>query len=144
MDKLLTTKIDLIEFQKLSMKDQLKKMLEVEKELRLNDTVLQLMHHYTMIGKDWIDVAELVQISVVQMFGFPESFLSVLRTAHLEYPELAGIPIQVINNISKKGNLNVGDLAPDTKVITIDNKEKSLLEYHQKGRKLVLIGLSRT
>jgi hypothetical protein len=119
-------------------------MLEAERELRLNDTILQLMHQYTIMGKDWIEVAELVQIHIVQMFGFPPSFISNLRTAHLEYKELAHIPIQVVNNISKKGELKIGDLAPNTTVITTDKIEKSLLEYHQKGRKLVLIGLSRT
>jgi len=121
-----------------------REMLELERDLRLEDSTLKLMHQAYESGGDWLEIAELIQYFVIEIFGYSKSYITEYRRLPITHPELADIPIQVVNNISRKGELVVGDNAPNTSVVTLDGVTKSLLDYQTPDKKLVIIGLSRT
>jgi len=54
-----------------------------------------------------------------------------LRPATNTFPELRSIPLYVRFNRARDGDLKSGDEAPDVALVTLDNKETSLLSLNQ-------------
>jgi len=93
--------------------DKLRSMLEREEELRWAPGSLQRMRE----AREWLDVAEELQLQVVREFGFqPEQerwALAEMRGAHIRYPELTQVSVWARNNLARNGVLTEGDEVPD-------------------------------
>jgi len=101
-------------------------MLEREEELRLAPDTLRRMRE----AREWLDVAEELQLQVVREFGYqPEQeswALAEIRGAHIRHPELAELSVWVRNNLARDGVLSEGDDVPD---VTLFRSEGSIGLY---------------
>lgn len=102
-------------------KEVLKDMLMKENRLRLSPEVQEIYadRHRNPFKGDWIAYTYKLQENLVKEFGYGESqemiewALVQLRTACVVYPDLAHIPLYVKYNRARRGELLVGDLAPN-------------------------------
>lgn len=102
-------------------------MLRREVELRKSPLTLQKMMEAERKG-DWLEVAEKVQEQVILQFTtskFRPSLLD-LRLAALRHPEIA---FWVKYNRARRGDLQVGDTAPNVSVLkAVDGTPANLLD----------------
>jgi len=105
-------------------KDDLKKILLRENELRLSEGVQKRYAEAEESGvRDWMMVTEKVQEEMLANdFGVKprdmQAALLALRTATQRYPEFASIPLYVKYNRARHGNLKCGDAVPDVPLVS--------------------------
>ena len=108
------------------------KMIDREIELRLSDEYQKKMGETEFNGsKDWMDIAEEIQIHIVKEFGFSniKQGLRILRTATQKY-NLERVPFYVKYNRAIKGKLEIGSIAPNPSVhICQSHKIKKLFPF---------------
>ena len=115
-------------------KSLLKRMLVRENELRLSDEYQQRYREAESTSSDstsWLEVTDELQRAVVREFNLDddmEDALLCLRCATQIYPDLKGIPLYVLFNRAREGDLQVGDAAPDVPVVQLDGEEGRLFD----------------
>lgn len=116
-------------------------MLERENELRLSDKAQKQFAEAERSGSstDWIEVASGLQKQVLKEWGVSEHALHSYRCAANRH----GISLYVKHNRARRGNLIVDSPVPDVPVVSIagnsNHESKSLLDFQQKDRPLVII-----
>ncbi len=116
-------------------------MLKRENELRLSSDVQKRFEEAERSGdkSDWIEVAEAVQLEVLREFSVPEMALDAYRCAAIKH----GISLCVKHNRAREGNLQVGSIAPDISLISVEHdgltRTQSLLDLQPNGRPLIII-----
>mmetsp|Transcript_27832 Transcript_27832/g.80120 ORF Transcript_27832/g.80120 Transcript_27832/m.80120 type:complete len:131 (-) Transcript_27832:1395-1787(-) len=93
-------------------------MLIKEEKLRWHLATHERMKN----AREWLDVAEEIQIQIVNEYGYVgkvnESYAAhLLRTAHVKYPDLKSISVYARENIARDGELKEGQTAPDVPLL---------------------------
>jgi len=115
-------------------------MLQTEQALRLHPHTQQI--YASPNQEDPWYVAHLIQLTVVRGFGYPDSYVRLLRAAKDLYSreELPWeqLPHYVRFNRSEQGSLREGDEAPDVPLVFIPDWEEAV--EHKGRRRLVWQG----
>jgi hypothetical protein len=103
------------------------KMLAREESLRLcSETQLA---YTTSFAKCPLMLVHLIQLVVVREFGFPDSYINILRTAVTMYPReeisFESLPHYVRFNRCWEGRLKVGDEAPNVPLFHLRGEIRS-------------------
>ena len=106
--------------------------------MRLSPAVqLRFSAAETSGGGDWLDVAAEVQAEVLREFGIAPT-PKALRGLRLAAPRI-GLSLYVRHNRARRGDLEVGDDAPDVALVDLEGRRVRLGEYQKKGRPLVVL-----
>jgi len=117
-------------------KSLVKKMLLRENELRLSP---EIQAEYEEAEKtnstSWLQVTDRLQRRIVTEFRLEEEMeeaLTCFRCSTQIYPDLKDIPLYVVNNRARDGELKEGDCIPNVPVYTVDGIKLSLYEFMSK------------
>eukprot|EP01112_Ceratiomyxa_fruticulosa_P012532 TRINITY_DN3471_c0_g1_i2.p1 TRINITY_DN3471_c0_g1~~TRINITY_DN3471_c0_g1_i2.p1 ORF type:complete len:232 (+),score=61.42 TRINITY_DN3471_c0_g1_i2:323-1018(+) len=117
-------------------KSLVKKMLLRENELRLSP---EIQAEYEQAEQSsttsWLRVTDALQRRIVTEFHLEEEMeeaLTCFRCATQIYPDLKDIPLYVVNNRARNGELKEGDVIPDVPVYSLDGKKYTLYEFMSK------------
>ena len=113
-------------------KEELLELVHEEARCRVSPEFLSAVEEEERNGEtDGTETIVGMQEDVVKSFGHPPEMVEVLRNARYWYPavqEFWDVPIQVRENIMRECRLNLGDLAPNLELFTLNGDKKSLFE----------------
>ena len=116
-------------------------MLKRENELRLGLDVQKRFEEAERSGakSDWMEVAAAVQLELLREFSVSEDALDAYRCAAIKH----GISLYVKYNRAREGYLQVGSLAPNISLISVQHdgstRSQLLLDNRPTSRPLIII-----
>ena len=91
---------------------------------------------------EWMDVATLIQRTVVREFGFDDNAETLLK--YRVAASKSDTPLQVRYNRAREGDLRLGDPVVDVKLRSLSNAEVGLASFTKPGRPLVVLSGSHS
>lgn len=115
-------------------KEELLEVVQEEARRRVSPEFLcAVEEEERKVESDGTETIARMQEEVMTSFGHHPDLVDVLRSARYWYPgvqEFWDVPIQVRENIMRECRLNIGDLAPNLKLYTMDGDKKSLFDHN--------------
>lgn len=100
--------------------DKIQKMADRDVELRLSNKYQKKMGDTEFEGvKDWMDIADEIQRTVVKEFGY-ENVEKGLRIYRSNLHKVKNPPFFIKYNRARRGHLKVGDIAPNLQLYTMN------------------------